>query len=162
MLAIASVPASPPNPMQEQARKLFRHYGEFLRVTQACGTFNFARLDEEIRTLPTFYTDLEGEVLLATVNDTPAACIAYKRTPDKPKTWEIKRLYVLPEFRGQGLARKLVTRIMEQAPAQGVSRVILDTDIVNMPGALALYGSFGFREYGMRQGNIAFFELYLS
>jgi hypothetical protein len=40
--------------------------------------------------------------------------------------------------------------------------VILDTDIVNMPGALALYGSFGFREYGMRQGNIAFFELYLT
>jgi carbonic anhydrase len=162
MLVITNVPSMPPNPMQEHARTLFRQYGEFLRITQACGTFNFARLDEEIRTLPAFYTDMQGEVLLATVDDHAAACIAYKATPDKPKTWEIKRLYVRPEFRGQGLARKLVTRIMEQAPAQGVTRVILDTDIVNMPGALALYGSFGFREYGMRQGNIAFFERYLQ
>jgi hypothetical protein len=76
MLTIHSVPPSSESPLREDAQSLFRHYGEFLRVTQACGTFNFARLDEEIRTLPTFYTDLGGEVLLATVGERPAACIA--------------------------------------------------------------------------------------
>ncbi len=161
MLSIVTIP-SPGDPLADHARSLFRHYGDFLRATQSCGTFNFLRYDQETATLPAFYSDHNGEVLLAidsALDDaTPAACIVYRDTAANPRTCEIKRLFVHPDYRGRGLARTLVAEAIARASARGYTHAILDTDIVNMPSALALYHSFGFREYGSRQGNIAFFE----
>ncbi len=160
MHAIRAVPATGSSPLKSQARTLFQAYGDFLRATQACGTFDFTRYAEETRDLPKKYKERNGEVLLALSDEAPAACLAYWAFPADATgtTCEIKRLFVSPAHRNLGLARMLIAEAITRATEGGFSRIVLDTDVVNMPGALHLYASFGFVEYGSRQGNIAFFE----
>lgn len=144
------------------AQSLFREYGEFLRGTGSCGYFehdgfDHAKFAEEIATLPAAFADHGGNVLFATVDAIAAACIAYRANPaDGPATCEIKRLYVRPAFRSKGLARALVSEVLERVIQSGYQLAILDTDVVNMPGAIDLYQSFGFTVSGPQRGNIAF------
>lgn len=150
-------------PSIEDARALFEEYGRFLIATQSCGFFSYSKFEQEIAALPAPYTQHQGQVLVAYVEKLPAGCVAYRNMAlDDPSTCEIKRLYVRPTHRGQGLAHALVTETLTQMRAKNYTRVILDTDLDHMPGALALYQGFGFREYGIRQQSIAFFELSLT
>ena len=161
MVAIVPVPASPHDPLLEQARELFRAYRAFLEETRSCGT-HIPKLEQEIAELPLPYAGDGGDVLVALVDDKPAACVAYRAVVDDASTCEIKRLFVRPGFRGLGLARQLVVTAIEQAKARGYMRAILDTDANTMPAALALYLSLGFREYTSPQGNLSFLALTLS
>jgi putative acetyltransferase len=56
---------------------------------------------------------------------------------------EVKRMYVRPGWRGQGLSRRLLARIEEEAEALGLTLVRLETGI-RQPAALALYESAGY------------------
>ena len=58
---------------------------------------------------------------------------------------EIKRMYVLPEARSRGLARRLLAEIEAAARDAGFARVRLDTG-KEQPHAEALYRSAGYRE----------------
>lgn len=60
---------------------------------------------------------------------------------------EVKRLYVRPEARGQGLGRRLVTGILDEAREMGAARVLLDTGVYDT-AAHRLYESLGFRDIG--------------
>jgi GNAT superfamily N-acetyltransferase len=158
MTEILSVPR-PPSPLQSRAVALFQTYGDFLRTTHACGYFNYTHFLEEIATLPAPYTEHNGELLLAQVDAAPAACIAYRAAPQEgPQTCEIKRLFVLPAFRGHGLARQLITEVLTRVAARTFTRAILDTDTAHMPGAFELYTQFGFQPYKPNQGDIAFLD----
>ena len=168
MILLRIVPSDPASLLTAQARTLFTQYGEFLRRTQACGTFNFHRYDDEIATLPNAYADHHGEVLLALVDEVPAACIAWRDALTGPpgfvrdptgRTGEIKRLFVAEAFRGHGLARTLIVESLSRLAARGYTRIVLDTDQVHMPAALGLYRTFGFREYAPAHGNIIFLDL---
>lgn len=55
-------------------------------------------------------------------------------------------VYVSPDQRGKGIARKLVGQAISALPAH-VKRLTLGVE-ENNAGALALYKSFGFEEYG--------------
>ena len=57
---------------------------------------------------------------------------------------EIKRMYVKPEYRGKGIGRALLNRLLENAEEYGYSRVLLDT-AKWMTIAQSMYLSFGFR-----------------
>lgn len=57
--------------------------------------------------------------------------------------WEIKRLVVLPGFRGLGIARALVSAALDAARTDGAERVILQTGL-QQPESIALYTSMGF------------------
>lgn len=63
----------------------------------------------------------------------------------RPDTAEIKRLYVRPEGRGQGLGRRLTLMALDAARELGAGRVVLDTGQWLTP-AIALYRSLGFEE----------------
>jgi GNAT superfamily N-acetyltransferase len=58
---------------------------------------------------------------------------------------EIKRMYVVPDARGRGVARRLLRALEDAAQALGYARVRLDTG-KEQPHARALYESAGYRE----------------
>ncbi|MFI6639339.1 GNAT family N-acetyltransferase [Streptomyces sp. NPDC050504] len=56
---------------------------------------------------------------------------------------EIKRMYVVPEARGLGLARRILAALEEDARAAGRLRMALETGTAQ-PEAIALYTSSGY------------------
>ena len=60
-------------------------------------------------------------------------------------TWSlVTRLFIAPEFRGQGLSRYLMDNLTASARSEGATKVALQVDQVNSV-AMALYQSMGFR-----------------
>jgi ribosomal protein S18 acetylase RimI-like enzyme len=60
---------------------------------------------------------------------------------------EIRKVMVHPEARGLGLSRTLMRGLLDDATQAGIETVILDVR-GNNHGALGLYESLGFQEYG--------------
>jgi GNAT superfamily N-acetyltransferase len=58
---------------------------------------------------------------------------------------EIQRMYVLPDFRGKGIGRALVNRLIEDARSIGYHRLKLES-LEFLEAAHSLYRSVGFRE----------------
>ncbi|NEB40890.1 GNAT family N-acetyltransferase [Streptomyces sp. SID14515] len=56
---------------------------------------------------------------------------------------EIKRMFVIPEGRGRGLARRMLAALEEDARAAGRIRMVLETGD-QQPEAIALYASSGY------------------
>lgn len=56
---------------------------------------------------------------------------------------EVRKMYLLPEARGQGLGKASLTRLLDFAQAQGFQRLHLETNQV-LKEAIALYLKFGF------------------
>ncbi|MFC9395826.1 GNAT family N-acetyltransferase [Streptomyces sp. NPDC057027] len=56
---------------------------------------------------------------------------------------ELKRMYVIPEARGLGLARRILAALEADARAAGRTRMVLETG-VRQPEAIALYASSGY------------------
>lgn len=70
----------------------------------------------------------------------------------EPGTGEIKRMYVLPQARSRGLARRVLEELEQLARDLGYARVRLDTGDPQ-PHARALYESAGYREIGNYNDN---------
>ncbi|GAA3158114.1 GNAT family N-acetyltransferase [Streptomyces rameus] len=63
---------------------------------------------------------------------------------------ELKRMYVIEEMRGRGLARRMLTALEEDARTAGRVRMVLETG-TKQPEAIALYLSSGYapcRKFG--------------
>jgi len=93
--------------------------------------------------LPGDYARPRGRLLLALGDDVIAGMVALR--PIDETTGEVKRLYVRPNVRGQGIGRSLVTTLVEQAHTAGYSALRLETLEV-MRDAQALYRALGFTE----------------
>jgi ribosomal protein S18 acetylase RimI-like enzyme len=117
---------------------LFRAYAASLNIDLGLQGFS-----EELAALPGPYAPPGGAILLAKQGDHVLGCIALK--PLAPRIVEIKRLYVRPQARGQGVARALVGAIIGEAAALGYGEIKLDT-LSQMQTAIALYRSFGFAD----------------
>ena len=143
----------------EVARGLFREYAAGLNI-DLC----FQNFDQEVAGLPGNYAPPAGRLLLAIEDERVAGCIALR--PFGDGDCEMKRLYVRPEFRGQGLGKELVTTLIDAAREIGYKRMLLDTLPGKMDEAIALYRSLGFREIAPYYHNpvdgAVFMELLLS
>lgn len=119
-----------------------REYGASLGID-----LNFQDFEAELRQLPGTYSSPRGALLAARSNKQLAGCCAMRPldTADYPNACEMKRLYVRPAFRGQGLGRILVEAILEQARLAGYSSLLLDT-LSDMETARGLYADLGFTE----------------
>lgn len=60
-----------------------------------------------------------------------------------PGDAEIKRMFVVPQARGRGLARRILKALEADARAAGRSRMVLETG-TKQPEALELYASCGY------------------
>jgi GNAT superfamily N-acetyltransferase len=85
--------------------------------------------------------DGRGAFLVVYADGTPVGCGALRMLD--AGTAELKRMYVLPGARGQGLGRKLVAALESEARSLGVRRLVLETGI-RQAAARALYTATGF------------------
>ena len=60
---------------------------------------------------------------------------------------EVKRMFVLPEYRGRGIASRILLALESEAAEQGLSVVRLETG-VRQPEALRLYERAGYHRRG--------------
>lgn len=86
------------------------------------------------------YRPPRGIFLIARTGDTVLGCVSLKTV--EPGLGEVKRLWVAPAARGQGLARRLMAEVEAHARAIGQTRLRLDTNCA-LTEALALYRKTG-------------------
>ena len=120
-----------------QVQELMREYQAMIGV-DLC----FQEFEQEVLSLPGRYASPLGRLYLAVFNETPAGCIALR--PLNDVQCEMKRLYVRPAFRGQGLARQLTEQIIADARKIGFRQMVLDS-LPMMTAAQTLYRSLGFQ-----------------
>jgi GNAT superfamily N-acetyltransferase len=100
-----------------------------------------------------------GLFLVATLDDTPVACGAYRRLGED--TAEVKRMYVAPQTRGLKLGAAILSELEAHAIRAGIERMVLETGPLQHE-ALGLYDSFGYRpipafgEYACAPASICF------
>ncbi len=134
-------PAQFPDDLQA-VRELFLDYQAGLGIDLGFQGFA-AELDE----LPGAYAAPAGALLLACIDGEPAGCCAMRPlyNTDHLNACEMKRLFVRPAFRGFGLGRLLVERILSDGQLAGYTTMLLDT-LSDMETARALYQEMGFVE----------------
>lgn len=91
-----------------------------------------------------------GTFLVGWSDGEPVCCGGVKRLPDG--ACEIKRMFVVPAARGQGVARALLRALEDAARGLGYATVRLDTG-PEQPHARRLYESEGYREIGNFNAN---------
>jgi GNAT superfamily N-acetyltransferase len=94
------------------------------------------------------------EYLVGLLDERIVACGALQ--PLEAGVAEVKRMYVLPEYRGRGLSRLLLAAVEQKARDEGIHTLRLETGRFLDP-ALGLYTSSGYSEiplYGQYVGHV--------
>ena len=99
----------------------------------------YMRADAE--RMPGPYVPPQGGLWLARAGDTGIGCVALKPLIDG--TAEVKRMYVEPSWRGNGVGRALLEALIGGARARGYTTLRLGT-LDDMLVAQSLYRSLGF------------------
>jgi GNAT superfamily N-acetyltransferase len=82
-----------------------------------------------------------GIFVIARADGVAAGCGALRRRDEA--TIEVKRMYVAPEMRGRGIARKILDHLEGAARTMGAERLVLETGI-HQEEAIGLYRKAGF------------------
>ncbi|MGD8524248.1 MAG: GNAT family N-acetyltransferase [Desulfobacterales bacterium] len=120
----------------EVTRRLFLEYAESLDFD-----LGFQSFGHELATLEEEYASPQGCILLAKDSDNIVGCVALR--PFEAAICEMKRLYVVPAYQGQGIGRLLAREVIAQSRKAGYKKMRLDT-IATMQAARTLYESLGF------------------
>ncbi len=103
--------------------------------------FDARSFEDELASLPGPYRWPEGELLLASVDQAPAGCVALRRLGDG--ACEMKRMFVYPQYHGRGIGRALGDAIVEAGRSAGYATMRLDTSVRQVE-AIGLYERLGF------------------
>jgi GNAT superfamily N-acetyltransferase len=127
-------------------------YADFIREADAPLDPQLVDIEAEIAAGPPANLDPpDGTLLLARVDGDPAA-IGGVRHLDTPIA-EVKSMYVVPAYRGAGLAGRLLDELHAVAAARGCRATRLDTSAY-LGAAVALYRSAGYAEVTDYNGNV--------
>ena len=121
----------------QYARDLFVQYADTLGID-----LEFQGFSRELAMLPADYAPPLGCILLAGFNGNYVGCVALR--PLESKICEMKRLFVIPEFRGRDIGRTLTRSVIDRARQMRFEKMRLDT-IESMKAARRLYHSLNFR-----------------
>lgn len=88
---------------------------------------------DKVKNIPT--------VVVAYVDALPVGCACFR--PFDDHTIEVKRMFVHPSQRGQGIAYAILKELETWAVSQGFTRAVLETGI-RQPEAIALYQKSGY------------------
>ena len=127
----------------EVIKDLFKEYSQ-IKGAEGC----FVSFDKEISDLGGFYAG--GAILLGFEDDAPVACIAIRKM-DNNKC-EGKRLFIKPEYRGKGYARKMMNAMLEEAKKLGFKELVFTTRPEVMAIGYGLYKRMGFEELKCENG----------
>ena len=117
------------------AQRLIAALNAELRARYPEDGVNYFRLDpDEVRAG-------RGAFLVAYTGGQAVGCGAVRRI--EGNACEIKRMYVEPEMRGRGIARRMLEALEAEARNLGALRLVLETG-TRQPEAVALYTTAGF------------------
>ncbi len=116
-------------------------FRSFYDITEAYYIMIAGGADKRREYVPYNASEDIPHALLAFAGGVPAGCAGLKQHGEG--TAELKRLWVEPAFRRQGIASALMDRAEERARSMGCTRLILQTRPA-MRGAVALYLSRGY------------------
>ncbi len=119
------------------ARCLVEEYATSLNLD-----LGFQDFQHEIQSLPKEYGPPDGCFILAVQQGRCIGCGAFRRFSHS--ACEMKRLYVAPAHRNDGVGRIVADALIQQARQAGYKAMLLDT-LPSMIGAQALYTSLGFK-----------------
>jgi len=137
------------------ARELFLEYAQSLGFSLC-----FQGFDRELAGLPGDYAPPKGRLLLLMVANDVAGCVALHKIDGS--ICEMKRLYVRPQFRGEGMGKILAERVIAEARQIGYAKLRLDTVEPVMRTAVAMYRNLGFREIAPYRANPIEGALYME
>ncbi len=141
------------------ARELFEEYALWLGI-DLC----FQNFERELAELPGDYAPPSGRLFLARQEGDYAGCVALRRLDEG--ICEMKRLFVRPSYRSQGLGRILTEALIDESQRIGYNRIRLDTLPGRMDRAIAMYESLGFQQIPAYYHNpaeaVMFMELMLE
>jgi putative acetyltransferase len=83
----------------------------------------------------------EGAFLIAYLDNVAVGCGALRRLDEA--TAELKRMYVEPSARGQGIGRALLDALEREARMLGVTRIVLETG-TRLIAAIRMYEGMGY------------------
>ncbi|OSM00185.1 GNAT family N-acetyltransferase [Magnetofaba australis] len=138
------IPATSPDEFQA-ARALFQAYAKSVDLGYCLRNFK-----RELEELPKGYEPPQGAILLAwmELDGAPQAvgCVGiapFQGAWEQNGTAEMRRLYVIPAQRGQGVGRALAEAAMTFSKQAGYTALRLET-ADTMVEAMALYAQLGF------------------
>jgi ribosomal protein S18 acetylase RimI-like enzyme len=121
-----------------QARKLLRAYAGFMNVDLEIDGFS-----AELQSLSTVYRLPHGTFYVATKGKNYVGCAGWRRF--EPGIAEVKRMFVVPQYSGQGIGRMLLEQVIAAARAHNMTRLRLEV-LTSSTAAIALYRRLGFKE----------------
>jgi len=124
-----------------QVKELFRAYFQFLAQDHDLN-ISYQGIEDELVGLPGKFAPPDGRLFMAVMPEQSIGCAALRRI-DK-KVCELKRMFVLPQFRGQGIGKALARRLIEDGRTIGYECMRLDTGNF-LTAAIQLYDSLGFQ-----------------
>lgn len=121
-----------------KTKELFQEYASSLGFD-----LSFQDFEKEMATFPVQYAPPQGRLCLAQYRHEIVGCVGLRDLGGG--ICEMKRMYVKPNYRVQGLGRALAKAIINEARNIGYTHMRLDT-IPSMKAAVSLYTSLGFKE----------------
>lgn len=86
---------------------------------------------------------IRGGAFILLVNEEPAGSVRWLPLDDEGHVWEMRRMGVLPAFRGHALSQHLLEAVIHQALASGVEELRLGVR-ADQPRLVDLYAAYHF------------------
>ena len=103
----------------------------------------FQNIDDELINFPQKYKEPDGTFIIAKDDENVVGCVGLKKLDEN--ICEMKRLFVNDKYKGNGIGKKLVEIIIEEAKCKKYKKMRLDT-FRKMESALKIYYKNNFYE----------------